>query len=227
MLSLPLLPPQGRTLHTLPLLQHGVPHTGDSSPQTAPKWSLPRGCSPSGTDCSSVGSPWGHKSCQQTCSSVDSSIHRSTGPARTLVQHELSMGSQSPSGAPVCSDLGSSKICRWISAPPWTSMSCRETTCLTMVFSMGCSRISAPVPGAPPPSPSSLSLVSAGLFLSHIHNSLFCCCLCSVQIFFFIPLLTYFIPEVLPQSLIGLTLASAGSVLEPADIGSVGHRGSF
>jgi len=57
-LSLPLLPPQGRTPHTLPLLWHGLPLTEDSPPQasatgvlptgrsssqTAPLWVLPRG----------------------------------------------------------------------------------------------------------------------------------------------------------------------------------------
>jgi len=42
------------------------------------------------------GSLWGHEPCQQTCSSVGSSLHRSTGPARSLLQHRLSMGSQPP-----------------------------------------------------------------------------------------------------------------------------------
>jgi len=56
------------------------------------------GCSPSGTDCSSVGSPWGHKSCQETFSIVGSSLHGSTGPGRSLIQHRLPTGSQPPSG---------------------------------------------------------------------------------------------------------------------------------
>ena len=70
--------------------------------------------------------------------------------------------------ASTCSSVGSSMGCRWISAPPWTSMGCRGTACLTMVFTMDCRGISAPAPGAPPPSPSSLTLVSAELFRSHI-----------------------------------------------------------
>jgi len=41
------------------------------------------------------------------------------------------------------------------------------------------------------------------------------------------PLLQYIIPEALPQSLMGLALASSGSMLEPAGISSVGHGGSF
>ena len=72
--------------------------TGCSSSQTAPAWVPSMGCSPSGTDCSSVGPPRGHKSCQKTCSSVGSSLHGATGPARSLLQHELPTGSQPPSG---------------------------------------------------------------------------------------------------------------------------------
>ncbi|KAK4827417.1 hypothetical protein QYF61_017847 [Mycteria americana] len=49
------------------------------------------GCSPSGTDCSSVGPPQGHKPCQQTCSSVGSSLsmgHRSCQePAPAWASH--------------------------------------------------------------------------------------------------------------------------------------------
>jgi len=57
---------------------------------------------------------------------------------------------------------------RWISAPLWTSMGCRGTTCLTMVFITSCKgRLSAVTCWAPPPPPSSLTLVSVELFLSH------------------------------------------------------------
>ena len=122
----------------------------------------------------SVGSlPQGHRSCQQTCSSMGSSprghrccweaapawapLHGATAADRSLLQHGLSMGSQLPSGTSTCSNVGSSMGCRWMSAPPWTSMGCRGTTCLTMAFTTGCKGISAPAPGAPPPSPSSLT----------------------------------------------------------------------
>ena len=74
----------GKTPHTLPLLQKGVPPTGDSPSPSSPMWVLPMGCSPSGTDCFSVGPPGGsqalaanllqcgvlfpcgHRSCQET-----------------------------------------------------------------------------------------------------------------------------------------------------------------
>ena len=116
--------------------------------------------------------------------------------------------------------MGSSPGCRWRSAPPWTSVGCRGTACLTMVFPRGCSGISAPAARAPPPLSSSLTWGSAGVF--HVF-SLF-------QLLFhshFFPLLKSVIPEALPLSLVGSALPSSGSVLEPAGIGSVGHRGSF
>uniref|UniRef100_A0A8C8A6C9 Caspase activity and apoptosis inhibitor 1 n=1 Tax=Otus sunia TaxID=257818 RepID=A0A8C8A6C9_9STRI len=75
---------------------------------TGDTWVPSPGCSPSGTGCSSVGPPRGHKSCQQTCSSVGSSLHGATGPARSLLQHGLPTGSQPPSGTSPCSGVGSS-----------------------------------------------------------------------------------------------------------------------
>jgi len=47
--------------------------------------------------------------------------------------------------------------------PPWL----QGTACLTMVFSVGCRAISAPAPGALPPPPSAVTLVSAEMFRSH------------------------------------------------------------
>ena len=44
---------------------------------------------------------------------------------------------------------------------------------------------------------------------------------------FFPPLLKYAITEALPLLLMGSALASGGSVLEPAGINFIGHRGSF
>lgn len=37
---------------------------------------------------------WGHKSCQKTCSSLDSSLHTFTGPSRSLLQHRFLTGPQ-------------------------------------------------------------------------------------------------------------------------------------
>ena len=93
-----------------------------------------------------------------------------------MLQHRLATGSQHPLAASTSSRVGSSTGCRWMSAPPWTSMGCRGTACLTVVFIVGCKGISAPAPGAPPPPPSSLTLVSAELFLVHILTPLFGCC---------------------------------------------------
>jgi len=148
--------------------------------------SHPSGCSPSGAGCSGVGPPQGHKSCQQTCSGVGSTLHKVTGPARSLLQREIPMESQPPSGAPACSGEGSFPGYRWISAPQWTSMGFRGTTCLTMVCSTSCRGIAAPVPGAPPPPPSSLTLVTAELLLSH-HVTPLSCCKCSYTGGFFSP----------------------------------------
>ena len=91
------------------------------------------GCSLSGTGCSSVGPPWGHKPCQQTCSGVGSSLHGSAGPARSLLQHGLPMGSQLPSGIHLlrCGVVHKLHvdICSTVDLH-----GCRGTTCLTMVF---------------------------------------------------------------------------------------------
>jgi len=144
------------------------------------------GCSPSGTGCSSVGPPRGHKPCQQTCSDVGSSLHGSTGPGRSLLQLRLLTESQLPSGIPLLRCGVSSMGYRWISAPPWTSMDCRGTTCLTMVFSTSCKGRLWHLEHLLPP-PSSLTLVFAELFLSHrltpLSSLLFHCS------FFFFPFL--------------------------------------
>jgi len=187
-----------------------------------------------GTDCSSVGPPWSHKSFQQICSRVESSLYMSTGPGRSLFQHGLSKRSQLPLGihllrrgsvpwgavlqeqaAPAWVPHGVAspaskpalvqaslspqvqRSCQepvsvWAShrvtasfkhppalvwglpgtaggyriqcGPPWTA---EGTACLTILSFKGCRGISAPVPGAPPPPPSSLALELAKLFLSH------------------------------------------------------------
>jgi len=74
------------------------------------------------------------------------------------------------------------------------------------------------------PPPSSLILVSAELFLSHsltpLSSRSFSC-------IFFLPLLKYVFPDVLPPLLIGLALGSGGSILQPASTDFIRHEGSF
>ena len=189
--------------------------TGYCSSPIAPVQVLSTWCSPSGTGCSSVGLrgsqappanllqhgvlfPPVHRSCQQ--------------PASAWALHGVRLLWTSP-----CSSVGSSPGCRWISAPPWTSMGCRGTACLTVVFSTGCRGISTPVPGVPPLPPSALTLLSAELFLSHIVIPLFWMLLHSK----FFSLLKHVITAVLPPLLMGLALPSGRWILELA--GTVGH----
>ena len=124
-------------------------------------------------NCSSMGPQRSHKSCQQTCFCVGSPLSRDP---QVLPGVCSSMGF--PQGhnflwASTYSNVGSSVGYRWISVPPWTSMGCRGTNYLIMVFSTGCRGIPAPASGALPLPPSSLTLIFAELFLSHILTSFF------------------------------------------------------
>jgi len=142
------------------------------------------------------------------------SLCRSTGPARSLLQppsgiHLLWRGVFHKLQVDVCSTVDLRGL--------------QGTACLTVII-MGCRGISAPAPGAPHPPPSALTLVSAELFLTFF--SLLSPTAVAVALGFF-PLLKYVMTEALPLSLMGLALASGGSLLETAGIGSVRHRGSF
>jgi len=115
----------------------------ESFPRAAALHELPQrrclmGCSPSGTGCSSVG-PHGVTSPASKPAPVWAPL--STGPQvlpGACSQRGLPTGSQLPSGIHLLRHGVPSMGCRWVSAPPWTSMGCRGTACLTMVFSMGC-----------------------------------------------------------------------------------------
>jgi len=138
----------------------------------------------------------------------------------------LPTGSQPPSGIHLLRNGVPSTGYRWISAPLWTSMGCRGTICLTMVFITGCKgRLSALTFRAPPPSSFFTDLgVCRVVSLTSSHSSL----LTAVSpLSFFLCFLKYLIPEALPLLLIGLALASGGSVLEPAGTGFMGPGGSF
>lgn len=89
--------------------------------------------------------PMGHNSCEKTFSCVVLSLCRLQLPPGliNLLQCESFMA------ASLCS-----------------SVCCRETACVTTVFTAGCRRISVPAPGVPLPPASSPILTSAGLFLS-------------------------------------------------------------
>lgn len=76
----------------------------------------------------------------------------------------------------------------WIFAPLWTCISCRRTTCIVTVFSIGCNGISALVPAEPLPLPPSVTLASAGLVLR--------CFLISLSQTGFLPFPKYVITEV-------------------------------
>jgi len=105
----------------------------------------------------------GHKSCQKTCSCMGSSLHepqfcQESAPCARIPQSAASFRAHPPA-----LEWGPPQAAVWISAPKWSSMGCRRTTCVTMVFSMGCRGISSMVPGILPPPPSSLTLVLAEL----------------------------------------------------------------
>jgi len=99
--------------------------------------------------------------------------------------------------------MGYSPGCVYISGPLWTSLPHRGL--LHRLPGNLCSSAWSTF------SPSSLALVSAELFFSHVLAPL-------SQLLYlpavFFPLLTCIIPEVLPPSLMGLALAGSRSVLE-------------
>ena len=91
--------------------------------------------------------PWGAGLQEQTAPAW---APLSIGPARSCSSTGFPWG-HSLLWASTCPGEGSSTDCKWISAPPCTSLGCRGTACLTMVFTTGCRGISALVRGAPPP----------------------------------------------------------------------------
>jgi len=117
-----------------------------------------------------------------------------------------------------CSGVGPSMGCRWISAQQWISTGCRGTACLTMVFHHRLQGILCSGTWS-----TSFPLLHWPWCLQSSHSSL----LLQDAIVQFYSFLKYIATEVLPLPLMGLALASGGSFLELAGVGSVGRRGSF
>lgn len=78
---------------------------------TAPTWILPMGCSLSGVDYTRFIIPWGHNSCQKTCSSVCSfpwtAFHILPGTCFSMIspRDATFFGAHSPAGHRVLLDL--------------------------------------------------------------------------------------------------------------------------
>jgi len=94
-----------------------------------------------------------------------------------------------------------------IRALVWSSMGCRGPTCFTTVFTTCCS---AQVPGAPLPPPF-LTLMSAGLFLSHFSHPV-----SQLLHSVFLAFLKYASTEAPLIWLKGSALSNVGFILEPA-----------
>jgi len=178
------------------------------------------GCTPTGAGCSWVGPPWGHKFCQQTCSRVSSSLFGLTGPARSPLSQD-STRSHPPPGirllwrgvllqlqVDICSTVdlhaGAQPDSRW-SSPQATGESPLQHLERLLPLLQRCWCLQ-----------SCFSCISSLLSpAAKCHYA---------DVFF---LLKYVITESLPQSLIGLALASAGSCLEPAGIRFIVEWGSL
>jgi len=167
MLSLLFLVPQ-RGLLTLPLLQREGPSHGrqfstsflpqESFPRAAALHRLPQhGSFPRGAvlqeQAAAVWVPLGVTSPASNPALTWAPL--STGPQvlpGACSSAGLPTGSQPPSGIHLLWHGVPSTGCRWVSAAPWTFTGCRDTACLTMVFSTSCKgRVSARTFRTPPP----------------------------------------------------------------------------
>jgi len=168
-----------------------------------------------------VGPPRGHKPGQQTCSSVGSSLHGSTGPGRSLLEHGLPIGSQPLPGIPllwrgvqsglqveICTTVGLHGL-QGHSLPHRGLLHGLQGNLFSGLWSTS--------------SPSFYSElgVCRVVALMYLYSSL------RLPLLVFFPLLTCVILEALPPSLMGSTLPSSGSILELTGTGSTGHGGSF
>jgi len=145
--------------------------TGCGSSKTAPAWTLSMRYSPSGMDCSSMG---------PTRTAAPAS---KPAPAWALHGLQLLSGHIHLLWRVVLRRVQCGYLL-WC-GPLWAA---GAQPASLQVFSMGCSGIPAPAPGAPPSPPPSLTLVSAGLFISR-----FSCLSYIAAVQHFLPFLTYVI----------------------------------
>jgi len=149
------------------------------------------------------------------------SLHGSTGPDRSLFQRGLPTGSQLPSGTHLvrCGVFhgGQVEICSTVDllslqgdSLPWSSSRAAGEKSLLWHLSTS--------------SPSFFTALGVCRVVSFTLSQSSLSTAISLQVF---PLLRYVITEALPPMLIGLVLASSGSVLEPAGIGSIRYGESF
>jgi len=178
-------------------------------------------CSPSGTGCSSVGPPRGHKPCQETCSGMGCSpqVHRSCWePAPACAAHGFTASFRHPP-APAWGfrqAAGGDPLYRgppWTAggqpASPWSSLWAERNLC-SSTWSIS--------------SPSFFTDLGVYRVVSFTSSHSSLSTAISLQVF---PLLKYVVTEALPPLLIGLALASGGSILELAGTGFIRHGGSF
>jgi len=177
---------------------------------------FPTGCSPSRTECSSVGPPWGHKFFQQTCSAVGSSVHGSTGPARSLLQHGLPTGSLASLGIHLlqCGVLHGlqADICSTVDLYGLQGHSLPHHGLLHRLQGYLCSGIW---------STSSLSFFTDLGVCRATSLTFFSTLSLAVAAQHFLPVLGYIITEVLPTLQTGSALASGRSAAELAGTGFV------
>lgn len=175
---------------TLPMGYHAT--------RSAPSWVMSIGYSPSGMDCSRVGSPQSHSSCQKTCC-CGASTPLATG--FSFLQGHLCL-LQCGVLLALQVDMSSTVDLRGL----------QGTACVTMVRSMGCRGISAPGPGAPP------ALLHWPWCLQGCFSHIFLTPLTAAARWF-LYFLKYAITEVPSVLLMRSALGSNKFVLEPAETG--------
>lgn len=213
------LPPRVEVSWHSSLLQCGLPPMGDSPPWTFPMWTLPWGCSFSQT-----APAWVLPEAavlQQQAAPVWVSSGSQVLPAKLLQRGLFSpwdhifpaAWGHSLLWVSPCSGVGFPMGCRWISAPPWPLWAARSH--LASPWSSPWAVRDSPAPCSP------LTWGLQGCF-SHILTPQLQLLLHSS-----IPILYNVIPDALPLLLIDSSMASGGSILEPAGICSLGHEGNF